>query len=544
LAAEEEWFSLTGWSVNEFRLAAEGVIVAHGASYPVRLLYPDQFPAVPAWVEPQDSTVKWSSHQYGAGGTLCLELRPDNWHSSATGADVLRSAHNLLREENPLGEGGQGRVASAHDIGELQRYDWGQFPVLIGSGCVARLTDRTAAGVRGIKWMSHLDLAPIMIVDAVDDEKMCRPPSADIGSWRIAVAVVTAWAEPPAVVPETRIGLGEALGVDLAAEPYATGSLIVVALYDDKLVAYHSPTPGKVYERKIFVLPEDAGMRSGRSERARGKRVGVVGLGSVGSKVAEMLVRSGLADFVLVDGDVFLPANLERHILDWRDVGQRKASSVKGRLLQICAGARVRVIEDNLSWQRSAKLHASQVDALAGCDILVDATGDVPTSLMLGALAAVNERPFVSAVVFEGGIGALVARSIPDRDPAFVVGRERYIAYCEERDIEPPRSGIRRYDALSDEGDPLIADDAAASITAAHAARTVLDILEEKVGSSDAAFLLIGCTSQWLFERHGHVIGLDVGSPPASGAEPLDQEIQEFVLKLSREALDAAKASE
>jgi len=92
LAASQPWFMLRVWEISGFRLAAVGEIIAHGVSYPVRLIYPDPFPSVPAWVEPQDPNAKWSSHQYGAGGTLCLELRPDNWIPTATGADVLRSA--------------------------------------------------------------------------------------------------------------------------------------------------------------------------------------------------------------------------------------------------------------------------------------------------------------------------------------------------------------------------------------------------------------------------------------------------------------------
>src|SRR3954454_21648740 len=84
LAAEGGWITLTRWTIDEFRFSAEGMITAHGAAYPVRLIYPDQFPSVPAWVEPQDRAVRWSDHQYGAGGVLCLEPHPDNWTPSAT----------------------------------------------------------------------------------------------------------------------------------------------------------------------------------------------------------------------------------------------------------------------------------------------------------------------------------------------------------------------------------------------------------------------------------------------------------------------------
>lgn len=82
LAAIEGWFELDRWRFHEGKLCAEGVIVAHAQRYAVRLVYPDQFPEVPAWVEPQEGA-RWTTHQYGAG-TLCLQLRPDNWIPSTS----------------------------------------------------------------------------------------------------------------------------------------------------------------------------------------------------------------------------------------------------------------------------------------------------------------------------------------------------------------------------------------------------------------------------------------------------------------------------
>src|SRR6266849_8052753 len=85
---KEGWFQIEAWRAIGKQLTVFGTITAGGTPYPIRLVYPDQFPAVPAWVAPQES-VKWSNHQFGEGGSLCLELRPDNWVTTYTGADVL-----------------------------------------------------------------------------------------------------------------------------------------------------------------------------------------------------------------------------------------------------------------------------------------------------------------------------------------------------------------------------------------------------------------------------------------------------------------------
>jgi hypothetical protein len=210
LGRDENWFKLERWRFHEGRFSAEGILTAHSQRYPVRLIYPDQYPEVPAWVEPQGE-VRWTTHQYEKGA-LCLELRPDNWLPGATGVDVLRSAYNLLVIENPLGEGGK-RAPSAHDVGELQAYDWGPNPVLIGAGCAARIRAGTAVALRGLRWMAFDEVWPIVVHDEEDRRSARRPPGADLNSWRFEVAVyISAEAAPAGVVD--RAGLLAAGGFD------------------------------------------------------------------------------------------------------------------------------------------------------------------------------------------------------------------------------------------------------------------------------------------------------------------------------------------
>ena len=252
-----------------------------------------------------------------------------------------------------------------------------------------------------------------------------------------------------------------------------------------------------------------------------------------------MLLRSGVHRLVLVDGDVMLPANIERHSLDWRDIGFRKANAVKRRLLHIVPGATIRAIAGNLNWQRSARTHAGHIEAVAECDIIVDATGDVPTGLMLGAVAAENGKPFVSTEVFEGGLGCLVARALPGRDPPYGAGRSSYGAYCEQMNVTPPPAGRGAYEVLTEEGEPLVADDAAVTIAAGHAARVVLDILDGRMDEDAAAWLLIGLRKGWLFRCHGDVIRLDVGRSGPPSLPSHDAEAMAFAIKLAKDAVCA-----
>ncbi len=106
LTAEVDWLPLADWELyNEITLCLVADIEVHGYCYEVAMLYPVNYPANPPTVIPRKANQRWSTHQYGDGGELCLEWGPDNWHEELTGAHILRSAHKLLCTENPKEKG-------------------------------------------------------------------------------------------------------------------------------------------------------------------------------------------------------------------------------------------------------------------------------------------------------------------------------------------------------------------------------------------------------------------------------------------------------
>ena len=543
LVTDVPWFSLQRWRLFEARFCAEGVIRVHAAEYPVRLIYPDQFPHVPAWVEPQDSEAKWSSHQYGAGGALCLELRPDTWEETATGADVLTSAYRLLEIENPLGSEERKRAPSAHSVGIVQSYGWFLSPLFITAGCVERIRAGVASDVTSFTSAYLDELLPAFVHDAVDRAAGQHPPTKGRGFTEMPVYASSHAA--PTSKPASRDDLLSAAGLadEATAKVSAAPSALVLFAGDDGLSAFQLIGDLPPLRLDVVPVPSSSGYRSGRAPDAAKKRVAIVGVGSVGSKLAESLVRSAVHHLTLIDGDVMLPANLERHALDWRDVGYRKVKALKRRLLSIAPGARVKAIASNLNWQRSARTHAGQVDALADCDVIVDATGDVPTALFLGAVAAANGRAFVSIEVFEGGIGALVASCVPQRDPAYGKARAAFGSWCDLQGVPAPKGAGRPYESLSDEGTPLVADDGAVTMAAGHGARVVLDIVDGRPAAREAAWMLIGFQKAWLFDGHGHTIRMSVGVPEESVALPIDDDAFAFAAAVVKEAIGEGHSS-
>jgi molybdopterin/thiamine biosynthesis adenylyltransferase len=65
------------------------------------------------------------------------------------------------------------------------------------------------------------------------------------------------------------------------------------------------------------------------------QHVSIIGCGSFGSALADMLVRAGLGRLTLIDPELLETENLGRHVLTGVNVGQPKAAALAARLLEI-----------------------------------------------------------------------------------------------------------------------------------------------------------------------------------------------------------------
>lgn len=73
------------------------------------------------------------------------------------------------------------------------------------------------------------------------------------------------------------------------------------------------------------------------NERAAlaGSHISIVGCGSFGSALADMLVRAGIGSLTLIDPELLSIENIGRHVLTARDVGKPKVDALAARLREI-----------------------------------------------------------------------------------------------------------------------------------------------------------------------------------------------------------------
>ncbi len=79
-------------------------------------------------------------------------------------------------------------------------------------------------------------------------------------------------------------------------------------------------------------------------------KIHIVGCGSVGSTVAEMLARNGLTKFVLWDFDVVEPKNLANQMFRQKDVGRPKVEAVRDMILEINPDAEDDIKLESKGW--------------------------------------------------------------------------------------------------------------------------------------------------------------------------------------------------
>ncbi len=105
-------------------------------------------------------------------------------------------------------------------------------------------------------------------------------------------------------------------------------------------------------------------------EQFADKRMVLIGVGAVGSILGELLVRGGVTNLILLDGETLTIGNLTRHTLTMNAIDKFKAASVATRLNLISPHARVRGISRTLE-----KTGEKDRQEISEAEIVWDCTG-------------------------------------------------------------------------------------------------------------------------------------------------------------------------
>lgn len=127
-----------------------------------------------------------------------------------------------------------------------------------------------------------------------------------------------------------------------------------------------------MFERLITLIGED------NVNKLKKANVLIVGLGGVGGYALETLVRSGIYNLTIVDGDIVELSNLNRQIISKMDViGRPKALVAQARTLEINPDVNLKVINQFI---REDNFSLLNIDSF---DYVIDACDDLNLKILL-----------------------------------------------------------------------------------------------------------------------------------------------------------------
>lgn len=127
-----------------------------------------------------------------------------------------------------------------------------------------------------------------------------------------------------------------------------------------------------MFERLITLIGEDD------VNKLKKANVLIVGLGGVGGYALETLVRSGIYNLTIVDGDIVELSNLNRQIISKMDViGRPKALVAQARTLEINPDVNLKVINQFI---REDNFSLLNIDSF---DYVIDACDDLNLKMLL-----------------------------------------------------------------------------------------------------------------------------------------------------------------
>ncbi len=142
-----------------------------------------------------------------------------------------------------------------------------------------------------------------------------------------------------------------------------------------------------IFERSELLLGKE-GM-----EKLNRAHIAVFGVGGVGSYTVEALVRSGIGEISLFDGDVVAESNINRQLVaTTKTVGRAKVEVAAERCLDVNPNVKLHAERIFLMPDTADKIDFSQFD------YIVDAVDTVTAKLLLAETAKANGVPIISSM--------------------------------------------------------------------------------------------------------------------------------------------------
>lgn len=214
-------------------------------------------------------------------------------------------------------------------------------------------------------------------------------------------------ATPPQGWDDIASRIDPSIDIDRSIRAHAIGIVTLIyrrGAHDGVITLEVWPTTsGTIAVRRLRSAADTEASRSSRAgalaPQLSQSQLAIVGVGALGSFIADTAVRSGFRHLTLVDADVIMPGNLVRHLVGPEAIGQSKTQAVKNQL-----AARGEIHPDNINLIETAlSTGAEAVDLLNEHDLVINATADFATTALLHVAAESLGTHILSAALQNSG---------------------------------------------------------------------------------------------------------------------------------------------
>lgn len=119
-------------------------------------------------------------------------------------------------------------------------------------------------------------------------------------------------------------------------------------------------------------------------------KIAIVGIGALGTVSAELLVRSGITNLLLIDNDTIEETNLQRQLLfQESDLKKNKALAAKTQLLKINSHAKITAFANRLT--------TNNLKILKKSHLILDCTDNLETRFLINDFCKQHHLPWIYA---------------------------------------------------------------------------------------------------------------------------------------------------
>lgn len=188
----------------------------------------------------------------------------------------------------------------------------------------------------------------------------------------------------------------------------------------------HNPAISIPYYARLVNIDMQINLRAPKLAPLAKKRIGLVGLGALGSFIAIELARSGIGVLNLMDHDTVEPANTIRWPLGMIIAGQHKTSTIEEFINDNYPGTKVKsqiwqlgTFRVNMEGLPNEDLHMTEKERLEtffeGLSMVIDATTEFGVHHLLSQEAKKRGIPYINVYATAGAYGGSIMREIPGK---------------------------------------------------------------------------------------------------------------------------------